>query len=68
MLLVRAENHVTKCWELFFFMLLVIYPSVSRVTLQILNCKTIDDKSYLASDYTLSCDDEECVFFFLILP
>jgi hypothetical protein len=55
----HAEQHVTKCWELFFFMLLVVYPSVSRVSLQILNCKQIDGRRFLSADYNLSCDDEE---------
>jgi len=55
----KAEQHVTKCWELFFFMLLVVYPSVSRVSLQILNCKQIDGQRFLSADYNLSCDDEE---------
>jgi len=61
----NAERHVTKCWELFFFMLLVIYPSVSRVTLQVLNCKAIDNGLFLAADYNLDCNAPRHRFYFL---
>jgi len=50
-----AELHLTRCWELFFFMLLVIYPSVSRVSLQMLNCFNIDQHSYLTADFNIDC-------------
>ena len=49
-------SHVTKCYQLFFFMLLIVYPSVCRVTLQMLSCKLIDETYYLAADYTIRCD------------
>ena len=49
-------SHVTKCYQLFFFMLLIVYPSVCRVTLQMLSCKQIDETYYLAADYTIRCD------------
>ena len=51
-----VQKHLTKCWQLFFFMLLVVYPSVSRVSLQMLDCVRIDDRVYLSADYTIDCE------------
>ena len=49
-----------KCWLVVLWMFVVIYPAVSRVVLQMMNCKYLDHgESYLYADMRISCNSEK---------
>ena len=60
-------EHVNRCYHLFFLMLLVVYPSVCRTTLQVLSCARVDDMLYLAADYTIDCKSPQYLYQYRIL-
>jgi len=45
-----------KTWKLFFFILFLIYPSVSSFVLRLYVCRSIEGVSYLQADYGILCD------------
>ncbi len=58
----------------FFWLLILIYPSVSRTILQMLYCKKLDDgDAFLMADLSIDCNSTEyglflsvaCIFFFV---
>lgn len=51
------ESFTSRLLTFFFWIILLIYPSVSRVTLEALNCRTLDSgRRYLVSDFRIDCD------------
>eukprot|EP00937_MAST-01D_sp_MAST-1D-sp2_P004155 g4155.t1 len=47
----------TALWNILLPFLFVVYPSVSKTTILMLRCQTIDGGSYLLADYKVRCDD-----------
>jgi hypothetical protein len=47
-----------KFWKLIFFTLFLIYPNLSRVTLQMFQCIEINGVTYMVADFNLICYDD----------
>jgi hypothetical protein len=62
-------------FQITFWMILIIYPNVSRVVLQMLNCRPFDgsgdnQERYLVADLTIDCTDNKYLFhlIFIVVP
>lgn len=55
------ESFTSRLLTFWFWIILLIYPSVSRVVLEAVNCRTLDGgRRYLVSDFTIDCDSLRC--------
>jgi hypothetical protein len=76
----KMATFTDAAYQITFWMILIIYPNVSRVVLQMLNCRTFDGSGarnpedtlevYLAADLTVDCTDVKYLFHlvFMIVP
>jgi len=76
----KMATFTDSAFQITFWMILIIYPNVSRVVLEMLNCKDLDGsgernqesslESYLVADLTIDCTDEKYLFhlIFIFVP
>ncbi|TFJ84058.1 hypothetical protein NSK_004532 [Nannochloropsis salina CCMP1776] len=51
-----VERYTSRMITFWFWIILLIYPAVSRVVLGAVNCRTLDNgRRYLVSDFTIDC-------------
>lgn len=48
-------NYVNKCWKLFFWVLLLIYPTISMRIMRLFHCEQIGVRNLLVRDLSLEC-------------
>merc|ERR1712216_93526 len=51
----QFRNYKSRCLKLLFWILLIVYPSVSRKILMLYKCVEIGDKSYMMWDTQVEC-------------
>ncbi|KAM3570220.1 hypothetical protein VYU27_007700 [Nannochloropsis oceanica] len=50
------ERYTSRLITFWFWIILLIYPAVSRVVLESVNCRTLDNgRMYLVADFTINC-------------
>ena len=50
------ERYTSRLITFWFWIILLIYPAVSRVVLESVNCRTLDNgRKYLVTDFTIDC-------------
>jgi hypothetical protein len=51
------ERYTSRLITLWFWIILLIYPAVSRVVLEAVNCRTLDrGQRFLVADYSINCN------------
>eukprot|EP00937_MAST-01D_sp_MAST-1D-sp2_P001595 g1595.t1 len=53
----RWKKRKSVLWNILLPFLFLVYPSVSKTSVLMLRCRTIDGGSYLLADFSVRCDD-----------
>ncbi|RQM22500.1 hypothetical protein B5M09_000922 [Aphanomyces astaci] len=59
------HSYKNKCFKLFMWLLLILYPNVCQYILNIFNCQEIGNKYYMVVDRSLVCYDAQWGFYSL---
>ncbi|RHY03307.1 hypothetical protein DYB36_007834, partial [Aphanomyces astaci] len=59
------HSYKNKCFKLFMWLLLILYPNVCQYILNIFNCQEIGNKYYMVVDRSLACYDAQWGFYSL---
>lgn len=66
MIKLHYRQYQNKCLKLFFWLLLLVYVSVSNRLLRLYNCEQIGSRWYLTSDYSIQCFTDRYFTFALL--
>eukprot|EP00937_MAST-01D_sp_MAST-1D-sp2_P006337 g6337.t1 len=71
----KSIGRRAKLWNILLPFLFIVYPSISKTVIRMLRCRNIDGASYLLSDFSVRCDQDEysryyglAVFFTILYP
>ncbi|RHY32510.1 hypothetical protein DYB32_002509 [Aphanomyces invadans] len=60
------HTYKNKCFKLFMWLLLILYPNVSQYILNIFNCQEIGDQYYMVVDRSLVCYNAQWGFYSIL--